>query len=62
MSKILLISLLVVVALCNVHLNIKYRQFLNGEGDFSELRAREIYNQFYSPYTQKSEYRFKVFT
>ena len=61
MSKILLISLLVAVALCNLHLNVKYRNFLNGDGIFTELKAREIYSQFYSPYTTKSDYRFKVF-
>ena len=28
---------------------------------FSELTARRIYNEFHSPYTEKSEYRFKIF-
>lgn len=61
MSKILLIAALVAVALCNIHLNVKYRNFLNGEGSFSEVTAREIYSKFYSPFTTKSDYRFKVF-
>ena len=61
MSKILLLSALVALALCNVHLNIKYRSFLNGEGLFSEVTAKQIYNEFYSPYNAKSSYRFKVF-
>ncbi len=43
MSKILLLSLLVAVTLCNIHLNIKHRNFLNGEEIFSELKAKEIY-------------------
>ena len=44
MSKILLLSLLVVLTLANVHLNIKYRDFLNGEGLFDEVLAKKIYN------------------
>jgi cathepsin H len=61
MSKILLLAVIVSVCICNLHLNIKYRSFVNGEGSFSELTAREIYNQFHSPYTARSEYRFKIF-
>jgi cathepsin H len=61
MSKILLLTALLAVALCNIHLNIKYRSFINGEGLFSESTAKEIYNHYYSPYTTKSDYRFKVF-
>lgn len=61
MSKILLISCLVALALCNLHLNIKYRNFINGESLYSEAVAREIYNQYHSPYTTKSEFRFKIF-
>lgn len=61
MSKILLLAALVAVALCNLHLNIKYRSMLNGDSPFSQLIAKEIYNQFHSPYTQKSDYRFKIF-
>ena len=61
MSKILLLAALVAVALCNVHLNVKYRDFLNGEGLFDELTAKRIYAEFHSPYTTKSDYRFKIF-
>ena len=44
-----------------MHLNIKYRDFLNGEGLFDEVLAKKIYSQFQSPYTSKSDYRMKVF-
>lgn len=60
-SKILLLSVLVISALANVHLNIKYRSFLDGAHAFEELVAKEIYSQFRSPYTEKSEFRFKIF-
>ena len=43
MSKILLIAALLAVVLCNVHLNIKYRSFINGDGVFSEAKAKQIY-------------------
>ena len=62
MSKILLIAALLAVVFCNVHLNIKYRSFINGDGVFSEVKAKQIYAEFYSPYTTKSDYRFKIFT
>jgi len=42
-------------------LNIKYRNFLNGEGEFDEKLAKTIYAQFHSPYTSKSDFRFKIF-
>lgn len=61
MSKILLISALVALTLCNIHLNIKYRDFLQGESVFNEFTAKQIYKQFYSPYTVKSDARFKIF-
>lgn len=61
MSKILLLSGLLVLALCNIHLNIKYRDFLNGDLPFDELAVKKIYNDFHSPYTIKSDFRFKVF-
>ena len=51
MSKILLIAAILTVADCNLHLNIKYRGFINGEGLFNEAKAREIYSQFHSPTT-----------
>jgi len=40
MSKVLLLAALLAVALCNLHLNIKHRSFLNGEGAFSEVKAK----------------------
>jgi len=52
---------LIAAVLCNLHLNIKYRDFLNGEQPLDELLVKKIYNEFYSPYTTKSDYRFKVF-
>lgn len=61
MSKILLLCGLLALALCNIHLNIKYRDFLNGEQSLDELLVKKIYAEFYSPYTVKSDYRFKVF-
>jgi len=61
MSKILLVACLVAVALANIHLNIKYRSFVDGEDVFSMTVARQIFNEFYSPYTSKSEIRFKIF-
>ena len=61
MSKILLLLALIALTLCNIHLNIKFRSFLDGESAFSEVTAKQIYNQFYSPYTVKSDARFKIF-
>ncbi len=61
MSKILLLTALVALTLANIHLNIKYRDFINGEGLFDELTAKKIYNDYHSPYTTKSDYRFKIF-
>jgi cathepsin H len=61
MSKILLLAALLAVALCNLHLNIKYRNFVNGEGLFSEATARQIYREFRSPHHAPSELRFKIF-
>lgn len=62
MSKILLLTAILAVSLCNLHLNIKYRSFVDGEEVFSEIKAKEIYSQFYSPYTERSTYRFKIFS
>jgi len=58
--KILLILGLATLCFSNLHLNVKYRNFLNGVGSFDESAAREIYSQFTSV-RGKSEYRFKVF-
>jgi cathepsin H len=59
--KILLVLGLATLCLGNLHLNVKYRSFLNGNGVFEESIAREIYSQFKSAHYQRSEYRFKVF-
>lgn len=59
--KILLVLGLATLCLGNLHLNVKYRNFLNGVDSFDNSVAREIYNQFTSV-RGKSEYRFKVFT
>jgi hypothetical protein len=61
MLKILLVFGLLSICLANTHLNVKYRTFLNGFGEFNEATAREIYTQFHSLYREKSEFRFKVF-
>ena len=61
MSKILLVAVLLGLTLCNLQLNIKYRSFLNGDGFYSEVTAKKIYNEFRSPYTEKSDFRFKIF-
>ncbi len=58
--KILLVLGLATLCLGNLHLNLKYRSFLNGAGEFDETIAKEIYSQFTSS-KGKSEYRFRVF-
>ena len=59
--KILLVIGLATLCLSNAHLNIKYRNFLNGEGSFDQSIAREIYSQFKGTFKEKNEYRFSVF-
>jgi cathepsin H len=59
--KILFVLGLATLCLSNVHLNVKYRQFLNGAGEFDQTIAKEIYSQFKSVHSERSEYRFKVF-
>jgi hypothetical protein len=61
MFKILLVVGLISLCLANTHLNIKYRDFLNGAGSYNEAIAREMYSQFHSVHREKSEFRFKVF-
>lgn len=58
--KILLVLGLATLCLSNLHLNVKYRTFLKGDGEFDEKVAREIYSQFKGTFKQ-SEYRFSVF-
>jgi cathepsin H len=59
--KILLVIGFATLCLSNVHLNIKYRSFLNGEGSFDESIAREMYAQFKGSFKEKNEYRYSVF-
>lgn len=59
--KLLAIIALVGVVMCNLHLNVKYRDVLYGRQPFSEEIAREIYAEFQSVYAEKSESRFEVF-
>ena len=61
MLKILLVVGLLSLCLANTHLNVKYRDFLNGAGEYNEAQAREIYSQFHSIHREKSEFRFNVF-
>lgn len=57
-SKIILPILLIGLVSCNLHLNFKYRDILQGQEELTNTIAKEIYAQFRSPYTSKSDYRF----
>jgi cathepsin H len=59
---ILVCALLIVLTVSNSHLNIKYTQVLKGESPLTKLIAKEMYNEFRSPYHEKSEYRFNLFS
>lgn len=59
--KILTLLVLVGVAICNVHLNVKYRDVLYGRQAITEEIAREIYSEFQSVYAEKSEQRYEIF-
>jgi len=61
MSKVLFISALISLALCNIYLNIKYKSFIDGDTSFNLVIAKKIYSDYYSPYTVKSDGRFKIF-
>ena len=61
MLKFLLVLGLVTLCCANVHLNVKYRNFLQGAIEYNDATAREIYSQFHSIYREKSEYRFRIF-
>lgn len=61
MSKFLLILVILGFASANLHLNIKYRDIIEGEGILDEKTAQEIYQNFRSQHFEKSEYRFKIF-
>ena len=60
-SKIILTLTILTLATANVHLNIKYRNVLNGAEELTERVAQEIYMNFRSTNFEKSDYRFKVF-
>lgn len=44
MKSLLLLVGLITIALCNDHLNVKYRHVLHGRSELSEEVAREIYS------------------
>jgi len=52
---------LIILTLCNVKLNIRYRDVLHGREELTEEMAREIYSEFKSVYAEKSESRFEIF-
>lgn len=52
---------LIILTLCNLKLNIKYRDVLHGREELTEELAREIYSEFKSVYAEKSESRFEIF-
>lgn len=59
--KIFALILLIGFATANLHLNIKYRNFVEGSQPLTQRIAEEIYREFQSTNYEKSEYRFKVF-
>lgn len=59
--KIFIALALIVAISANLHLNVKYRSFVQGSASFDELVIKEIYSQFRSPFTTKSEQRFIIF-
>lgn len=60
-SKIILALTIITLASANLHLNIKYKNVLEGPEALTERIAQEIYMNFRSPHYERSEYRFKVF-
>ena len=59
--KLTLFILFIGLITANSHLNIKYRDILNGNKQLTHELAKEIYSDFRSPYHEKSEYRFELF-
>jgi cathepsin H len=57
----LISALLLILTTSNSQLNVKYRHVLTGQGQLTKAIAKEMYEQFRSPYHEKSEYRFSVF-
>jgi len=60
-SKFLLVLTILGLATANLHLNVKYRNIIDGEGALDEKIAQEIYQGFKSLHFERSEYRFKIF-
>lgn len=52
---------LFICVLANLHLNVKYRNFLEGSYPLTEKIAREIYKEYQSTQNEKSFFRFKIF-
>ena len=61
MSKIILALLIVGLASANLHLNVKFRNILDGPEELTERIAQQIYLEFHSPNFERSDYRFQVF-
>ena len=59
-TQAIIIAAVIAVCLCNTHLNIKYRDFMEGKGTFDMNLARKMYAEYKSA-TEKSTYRFGVF-
>ena len=62
MNKLLILAILVTICLSNTHINIKYRDFLNGKSEFNLDTVRQIYSEYRSENFEKSAYRFGIFT
>lgn len=54
MKSFILVVGLLILASCNLHLNVKYRDLLHGRAELNEETAREIYSEFQSVYATKS--------
>jgi hypothetical protein len=52
---------LIILASCNLHLNVKYRDVLHGRNELTEEQARQIYSEFESVYATKSESHYEIF-
>jgi len=60
-AQALLLALFVTVCICNAHINVKYRDFLNGKTQFDLSTAKKIYAEFRSESFETSSYRFGIF-
>jgi cathepsin H len=52
---------LLILACCNLHLNVKYRDVLHGRNELTEELARQIYSEFESVHATKSESHYEIF-